>query len=260
MTLFALTRAVSPSLAECELTHLAREPIDIPRAVEQHAAYETLLGDLGATVVRVPPAPALPDAVFIEDTAIVLDEVAVITRPGAVVRRAELEGVAAALGSYRPLVSLTAPATLDGGDVFRAGQRLYVGRSSRTNDEGIEQLRRATEPYGMQVIAVEFQGCLHLKSAVTTVADDVLLVNPDWVSAACFRGFDCIAVDPREPHGANILRVGASLVYSSAYPRTAEVLGRHGFVVSTVDCSELVKAEGAVTCCSLVFNHFPAHY
>ena len=126
----AITRPVSASLAHCELTHLAREPIDVPRARAQHAAYERLLGSLGASLVRVGPAPDLPDAVFIEDTAVVLDELAVVTRPGAASRRPETDAVASVLASYRPLRTMTAPATLDGGDVLRLGRTLYVGRSA----------------------------------------------------------------------------------------------------------------------------------
>ena len=136
VTLVAITRPVSPSLAECELTHLERVPLDVATAVAQHGAYETLLQSLGAAIVRVAAAPEYPDAVFIEDMAVVLDDIAVVTRPGTLVRRGELAAVAPVLAEYRTVIAMEAPATLDGGDVLRVGRVLYVGRSSRSNDEG----------------------------------------------------------------------------------------------------------------------------
>lgn len=252
--LIAVTRPVSPSLAECELTHLERVPIDVARAVAQHADYEALLRSLGANVVQVPAAPAFPDAVFIEDTAVVLGEIAVMTRPGAAIRRGELADVASVLAEYRPVVAMEAPATLDGGDVLRVGRKLYVGRSSRTNQQGIEQLQRLLYVYEYRVVPVDFTGCLHLKSAVTAVADGVLLINPDWVPADAFPDCETIDVDEKEPFGANALRVGDDVVYSSQFPLTHERLVRRGLRVSPVDLSELAKAEGAVTCCSLIFD------
>jgi dimethylargininase len=253
----AVTRPVSPSLGECELTHLVREPIDVKRASEQHAAYEGLLRSIGATIVRVPAAPNLPDAVFVEDTAVVLNEVAVITRPGAPSRRDETAAIAKLLATYRHTVSVKAPATLDGGDVLCLGRTLYAGRSGRTNDEGIEQLESFVAPFDYRVVAVEFHGCLHLKSAVTAVDDGALLMNPAWVSASVFPRCDTLDVDPSEPYAANALRLGGVVVYPSQYPLTRDVLVRRGIRVATIDCSEFAKAEGAVTCCSLVFEHDP---
>lgn len=251
----AVTRPVSPSLARCELTHLAREPIDVARAAEQHAAYEDLLRALGATIVRAPSAPDFPDAVFVEDTAIVLDEVAVITRPGAPSRQGETVSVAPLLAAYRKVRAIAPPGTLDGGDVLRFGRTLYVGRSKRTNDPAIEQLRNLVAPFDYRVVPVEFVGCLHLKSAVTAVADDLLLTNPDWVSPDTFPRCEMLHVDPDEPYGANALHIGGTVIYPSQYPRTCELLVRRGLRVLTTDTWELAKAEGAVTCCSLVFEH-----
>ena len=252
--LIALTRAVSPSIADCELTHLSREPIDVERATAQHRAYEAVLRSLGATVVQVAPAPALPDAVFIEDTAIVLPEIAIITRPGAVVRREEVGPVAAMLAEFRPLGVLDAPATLDGGDALVVGRTIHVGRSSRTNDAGIKQLGRLVETFGYRVVGVDFTECLHLKSAATCVADGVVLVNPAWVSASVFEGCEAIEVDATEPYAANGARVGDVLMYADHSPRTRAILEARGVNVVTVPCDELAKAEGAVTCCSLLFT------
>jgi len=254
----AITRPVSASLARCELTHLAREPIDVPRARAQHAAYEKLLGSLGVSVVRADSAPELPDAVFIEDTAIVLDEIAVLTRPGAVSRREETASVAAVLASYRALRAMAAPATLDGGDVLRCGRTLYVGRSGRTNDAGIAQLGGLAAPFGYEVVPVAFSGCLHLKSAVTALADDLLLVNPEWVSPDAFPGQQALCVDEGEPYAANALRAGDAVVFPAQFPRTRARLVERGLRVAEVECDELAKAEGAVTCCCLLFEQAQA--
>lgn len=252
MAWLALTRAVSPTLADCELTHLDRTPIDVVRAEAQHAAYEAALRGLGCEVQRVPAAPDNPDAVFIEDTAVVLDELAVITRPGAESRRTEVEPVAAALAPLRPLHRIEAPGTLDGGDVLVVGSAIYVGRTRRTNDDGIAQLRAAVAPHGYRVIAVEVTGCLHLKSAATALDHDTVLCNPAWVDPAAFSPKAAALVADDEPNAANVVRVGERLLAAAAYPRTNEMLRGRGYSVVTVPADELAKAEGAVTCCSLV--------
>ena len=248
----AITREVSPAIGRCELTHLARQPIDVALARAQHAGYEECLHALGCAIRRLPAAPELPDSVFVEDCAIVLDEVAVIARPGAVSRRAETAAIEDALRPLRPIRRIDPPATLDGGDVLQVGRTLLVGLSSRTNAEAIGQLRALVEPFSYSVVAIEVRGCLHLKSAVTEVAPGTLLVNPDWIPADALRAFERLDVDPREPFGANVLRLGDALVYSSAFPRTRERLEARGLAVHVVDLSELAKAEGAVTCCSLI--------
>lgn len=250
----ALTRAVSPRLAECELTHLSRAPIDVATAHAQHHAYERLLTTLGCEVRRVQPAPELPDSVFIEDTAVVFDDVAVITRPGAASRRAEIAAVEAALTPLRPLVRIVAPAVLDGGDVCAVGRRVFVGRTTRTDDAGIGQLRAELAPFGYAVIAIAVSGCLHLKSAVTALDESTVLLNPAWVDASAFAPLDTIAVDPDEPTAANVLRIGDALVFADAYPRTRARLEARGYRVYAVPATEIAKAEGAVTCCSLVLR------
>ncbi len=164
--LTAITRQVSRSINECELSFQERQPIDVQKAIDQHIAYEQLLSDLGIRVVRLAAEPHLPDAVFVEDPAVVVDEIAVISRMGAVSRRPEARSLADALSLYRPLKLLTEPATLDGGDVMRIGQTLYVGLSARTNHDGISQLTDILRPFDYVVKPVEVIGCLHLKSAV----------------------------------------------------------------------------------------------
>lgn len=252
--LVALTRAVAPSITACELTHLRRDPIDLARAIAQHRAYEDALVAAGCHVVRLPATPDLPDSVFVEDTAIVLDELAIITRPGAEPRRAETASTAKGLARYRTVVTMTAPATLDGGDVLRIGKQLFVGASSRSNAEGVAQLEDAARRFGYRVTSVPLRGCLHLKSAVTLVRPDVLLVNPAWVDPSRLGPLQVVDVDPAEPFAANALLVGGRVIHPAAYERTRERLETHGIDVHAVDVSELAKAEGGVTCCSLVFE------
>jgi len=250
--LTAITRQVSPAIARCELTHLERVPIDASLAAAQHREYERCLGDLGCVVVSLPAEPGLPDSVFVEDTAVVVDELAVMTRPGAVSRRPEAASVARVLVPYRPVATITAPGTLDGGDVLRLGRRVLVGSSSRSNPEGVAQLRALLAPHGYTVEAVPVAGCLHLKSAVTEVALGTVLLNPAWVDPAAFAGLTRVEVEPAEPYAANALLIGRTVIFPTAFPRTAARLERAGVRLRLLDVSELAKAEGAVTCCSLI--------
>lgn len=248
----AITRAVSPTVDRCELSHVARQPIDVERAEAQHERYERCLESLGCTIVRAEPAPHLPDAVFVEDAAVVLDEVAIITRPGAASRRGETESIAVALQPYRTLRRIEAPATVDGGDVLRIGRMIYAGHSMRTNDDGIQQLGAIASEFGYAFAPIAFRGCLHLKSAVTQAGEKLLLVNPAWIDGRQFRGFEALPVDGSEPFAANILRIGGALLYSASYPRTRLQLEARGLRVESVEMSEMEKAEGGVTCCSIL--------
>lgn len=253
----ALTRAVSPRIAECELTHLEREPIDAERARAQHEAYEAALRRLGYQIRRVAPEPEHPDGVFIEDTAVVLEELAVITRPGAPSRRGEVDGVAEALAGYRPVVRVPAPATLDGGDVLVEGRTVFVGDSARTNGAAHDWIREALGPLGYAVVVVPVNGCLHLKTAVTSPAAGTFLLNPEWVPASAFGGADIVEVDPAEPHAANVLRTEAGVLVPAGAPRTRGRLEGLGVTVAEVDVTELARAEAGVTCCSVLVPDLP---
>jgi dimethylargininase len=250
--LVALTRPVPSSINRCELTHLDRNPIDLTLARKQHEAYEEALSNAGCKIERLPSEDELPDSVFVEDAAIVLDQIAIITRPGAESRRPETASVAAALREFRELRFLEAPAILDGGDVLRVGRTVFVGQSSRTNDAGFRQLSELLKPFRYSVRAVTPRGCLHLKSAVTAFADDRILLNSEWVDASLFEGLDVITVDPSEPFAANVLRIGDVVLCAAAFLRTAQRLRDEGANVRIVDVSELAKAEGALTCCSVI--------
>jgi dimethylargininase len=252
--MIALVRRPTAALVRCELTHRARQPIDVALAKRQHAAFCDVLRSVGATVVDVPPAADLPDAVFVEDTAVMLDELAVLARPGAPSRRPEVAGVAEVLRRHRPIVELPSPATLDGGDVLCIGRRLFVGLSSRTNAEGAMGLRRIAEPLGYTVREMVVERCLHLLSACSLIAADTVLVNGSWIDGGVFDGLRVIEVPASEPEAANTVRVGEAVIVSRRFPELRRVLEAHGLDVRPVDVSEFEKAEGGVSCLALLVS------
>jgi len=252
--LTAVTRAVSPAIANCELLFVPRHPIDFAKAQAQHRAYEALLENLGARVISLPAEPALPDAMFVEDPAIVLDELAVILPLGTESRRPEAASLARALAKFRKLEYITLPGTMEGGDILRIGREIFAGLSSRTNAQGIRQLEAILRPYGYEISSVRVSGCLHLKSAVTFLGRDTLLANRDWIDPKPFAEFDWMDVAPEEPHAANALAVGHTIVFPSSFPRTRARIESRGFHVVSLDISELQKAESGLTCSSLLFD------
>jgi len=254
-TLRAFTRAVSPAIADCELSFIDREPINLALAQQQHMAYVDALIEAGVDVIALPALPDLPDSVFVEDTVLLFDELAVLTRPGASSRRAEVQAIASAVHHARTTVAeIKAPGTLDGGDVLRIGKRVFVGLSQRSNQSAIDQLAASVQPFGYSVTAVPMQQCLHLKSSVTALSDDTVLINTDWVDAAYFSAYRQIRVATSEPHAANVVRLPGQILMPTGFPQTQAELLAQGFAVITVNVSELQKAEGAVTCCSVLFN------
>lgn len=250
----AITRQVSRSIQECELTYRAREPIDIGRAREQHAQYEQVLREAGLAVLSLPEEPDLPDAVFVEDTALVLNECAIVLRPGATSRRDETEAIADVLGHFRAICRVEAPACVDGGDILCLGRRIYIGLGDRTEPGAYEQIRGWLEPQGYQVQAVRANGCLHLKSAATEIGPNLVLINPEWLDPRSLGEVTCIEVDPSEENAANALLLGEIVVFPEAFPRTRARLEQAGIRVRGLAADELAKAEGALTCCSLILN------
>lgn len=250
----AFTRAVSPRLAECETTQDGR--VDVARAIGQHAAYEQALAEAGLEVRRLAPLDDFPDGVFVEDTALLLGSHAIVLRPGAPSRAGETASTAAGLaGAFT--VHRLGGGRLDGGDVLRIGDSLYVGLSSRTDKAGIRALGDLAAPLGFKVVPVRVAGGLHLKSAATFAGPDgagalILLHNPDWVSAALFADVEPVAVAAGEAYGGNVLRAGATLLAAADSPRTAEALAARGFDIVSLDISEMRKADAALTCMSLV--------
>ncbi len=250
--LLALVRPTGPELERCALTYLKRQPIDVHRAREQHAGYTAALERLGVEVVALPRLPEDPDATFVEDAAVVLDELALIPRLGSPGRRGEVESLRAALAQQRELLELRPPATLDGGDVLVIGDVVYVGQSRRTNLAAVKALAHALLDHGYMVKAVEVRSCLHLKTACTWIGDDRVLANPAWLQVGRMRGLEVVEVHPEEPFAANVLRVGETLLVSRSHPRTAERLAGLGYAVEPIEIGELEKAEAGPTCLSVL--------
>ena len=250
--MLALVREVSLQLAQCELTHLERCAIDAQRAMRQHHGYTQTLQALGCTLEWLPPLPHHPDSVFVEDTAVVMAEIAVVTRPGAAARRGETPSVAEALEQHTRVSAITEPGCLDGGDVLHIDRTVHVGASGRTNEAGVDQLARLLGPHGYRIEKVPVKGCLHLKSACSFIPPDVLLVNPAWVDPTRFGPLRLVTVAEGEPQAANALTIGGTTLVSSAYPHTRGQLEAAGVRTRVVEVSELHKAEGGLTCMSLL--------
>jgi dimethylargininase len=252
--LTAITRAVSPEINNCELGYLPRQTIDVTKAMAQHRQYEDCLRELGVAVISLPAEPGLPDCMFVEDPAVVVEEVAVMTRMGAESRRREAESLAPVLARFRPLEWLRAPATLEGGDVLPAGSNLFVGLSARTNQAGVDQLAKTLEPFGYSVQGVPVRGCLHLKSGCCAIGNRRILANRAWIETSVFEGFEIVDVPPEEPGAANVLTIGETALVPAAYPRTARMLQGMGWKVRSIDISELMKAEAGLTCSSILLE------
>ena len=252
--LTAITRAVSSSLVNCELSFIPRSPIDLERAREQHRAYELLLEKLGARVISLPEEKDLPDSMFVEDPAVVLDEIAVIFPLGTESRRQEAVSIAAELEKYRKLAYVKLPGTVEGGDVLQIGKKVFGGITRRTNPEGIRQLAVLLAAYGYEVTAIPVTGCLHLKSAVTYLGRNTLLANRSWFKPERFVGFEWVDVDPLEAHAANALQIAEAVVLPQSFPRTRKLIEARGLHVIPLDISELQKAESGLTCSSLIFR------
>jgi len=251
----AITRDISPRFSECEITHIERSPIDLQIAQAQHHGYVQALKDLGCAVLELPAEADLPDSVFVEDTAVVLPNVALLTRPGADSRKPETDSIARALAPYREIVRIESPATVDGGDVLVLGKNIFVGMSTRSNTSAIDQMNQLLGKFGYKTQGVELWDCLHLKSAVTRVDDNnTLLINRNWVDVETFDGYELIDIDPSEPFAANCLPINGSIIFPTAFPKTTSKLEGRGYRVKPVVVDELAKAEGAVTCCSLVVS------
>lgn len=253
--MLAYTRAVPSTIGRCELTHLSRQPIDVGLAIAQHELYEHALRAAGVEVTRLAAREELPDSVFVEDTAVVVDELAVLSRPGSDSRREEVESVREALASHRTVASIEAPATLDGGDVLVLDREVLVGLTPRTNLSGMQQLRALLSPFGYTVRAVPVRGCLHLKSAVTRAGERTLVANPSWFDPSLVPGWEVVPVDPREPSAGNALWLGRTTIVAEAFARTNAALARvTDSELVVVAAGELAKAEGGVTCCSIVMS------
>jgi dimethylargininase len=254
----AIIRCPSPALADGERTHMDRTPIDMDRAIAQHQAYGAALERAGFAVTTLPALDGFPDCSFVEDTALILPEVAVALHPGAASRVGEVDSIAAVFPTDRPHARIPAPNRIDGGDVLVVKKQIFVGLSARTTADGVASLAEIVLPFGYQVRGILLGAALHLKTAVTALVDDLLLYNPAWIDAAQFEGFRALAIDPAEPFAANILRLPDGIFSQAMHPQTSAIVQRAGFPVEIVDLSELAKAEAGLTCSSLLIEP-PSH-
>jgi dimethylargininase len=247
--LVGLTNAVSQGLVE------SYSAVDYPLALRQHEEYCAALAGHGVRVERLAENASSPNGCFVEDTAIVVDEVAVMTSMGAESRREEPAAMEQVLSRYREIARVSPPATIEGGDVLRLGKRLWVGVSSRTNAQGFAELERILKPFGYDLTAVNVKGGLHLKSACTALDAETFLVNPQWIDVEPLKQFKLLPVPEDEAMAANTLRVGETLFVQAGFPRTIEMV--QGFYVKTevLNISEFIKAEAGLTCLSLIFEY-----
>ena len=250
--MIALTRRPAFALVDCEVEYAPRQEIDLHLAFRQHEAYCRALRQLGVEVEILPPEEAFPDSVFIEDNAVILDELAVVSSMGIPSRRGEPELLLPVLDRHRRLVTIAPPATIEGGDVLRMGKTLYVGVSTRTNREGVVALRAIVEPLGYQVTPVGTRACLHLKTACTSLDDETVLVNPAWIDSDALGTFRLLHVPAEEPFGANVLRLPGGVLAQTSSPLTRDEIESQGFAVTCVDLGEFAKADAGLTCLSLL--------
>lgn len=248
----ALVRAPGPRLAEGIVTHIERQPVDLGRAVDQHAAYCRALAAAGWAVVEVEPADDCPDSVFVEDTVVVCDGLAVLTRPGAPARRPEVAGTEAAVrGLGLDIARVEPPGTVDGGDILEVGATVYAGVGGRTDADGVRQLRDHLAPLGRTVVPVPMRGVLHLKSAVTALPDGTLLGLPDHIDGTVLPGLRQL----EEQAGSHVVPLGSDRVLIAASaPQTREWIAELGYSPVVVDISEFEKLEGCVTCLNVLVD------
>jgi dimethylargininase len=245
----ALTREVPDSFANALCARAPAVPIDIVTARAQHAVYRSTLASLGIDVKTLPPEHALADSCFVEDTAVVVNGVALITRPGAPSRQAEPVRVAEAFAKLER-VYMQAPATLDGGDCMRVGDRIYVGRSGRTNEAGITELQRV---FGNVVVIDMPRHVLHLKCVCAPLGNDRITLADDTIPASSFGSVDIVRVPGDEAYAANVLAVGSSVLVAAGFPRTRDAIADAGFSPIEMHTSEFRKADGALTCLSIMY-------
>ncbi|MDH3494964.1 MAG: arginine deiminase-related protein [Acidobacteriota bacterium] len=248
----AITRKPAVSVSNCELTFLKREPVDYKIALSQHDAYERILEKLGCRVISLPAKEDYPDSVFVEDTAVILPEVAVLMSPGAESRRGEVDLIEPLLAKYRETVRIQPPAYIDGGDVLTIGKKVFVGQSTRTNGAGVMALREIVRRFGYSVFPVKVTGALHLKSACAALDDKTLLVNPEWLDVSHFKEFRILEV--REPFASDCLHIEETIVLDESFVETIRLVRKSGFKVETIDVSEFGKMEAGLTCLSLIFD------
>lgn len=251
----ALMGGVSRTINNCELTYRQREKIDYHKACEQLEEYKHVLSRLNVELIELGSIDTYPDCCFVQDTAVVLDEICVIASMGAPSRAGETKAVEQLISEYRPIRRILAPATLDGGDVVQVGNRLFVGLSKRTNARGIAQLKDLVEPFGYAVTPVNITGGLHLTTGCGVVNDETVILNPRWLDATAFKGLRQLYVHEEEPWAANTIRIRTTVCVEAHSPKTIDQIQPYVGNVEILDISEFRKAEGSLSCLSLIFNN-----
>ena len=250
----AITRGVSPNMDKCELTYRSREQIDFQKAVVQLEQYCDLLRTWEVELLTIPGSITYPDCCFVQDTAVVLDEVCVIASMGARSRSGEVSEVETIVSPFRKVKRILPPATLDGGDVVQIGKRIFVGQSKRTNALGVEALSSVVASYGYTVVPVTVDGGLHLTTGCGVIDDETVLLNPRWLDATAFKGLRRLHVPEEEPWAANTIRVNEFVCLEEGAPRTIDLVQPYARSIETLDISEFRKAEGSLSCLSLIFR------
>lgn len=250
----AITRGVSSNIGACELTYRSRENIDFVKAAVQLEQYCDLLRKWDVNLLTIPASDTYPDCCFVQDTAVILDEVCVVASMGAITRQGEVSEVERLVSPFRRVRRILPPATLDGGDLVQVGRRLFVGLSTRTNARGIVALERIVEPFGYTVVPVSVNGGLHLTTGCGVINDETVLLNPRWLDARAFRGLRQLHVSEEEPWAANTIRVEDSVCLEEKAPRTIDLVQPYVSTIDTLDISEFRKAEGSLSCLSLIFR------
>ncbi len=253
MITHALLRRPAPTVAD-GLTTVDEGRPEVARTLEQFEAYAAALRDAGVEVTVLDPLPDHPDAHFVEDVAVVTPAVIVRTRPGAPARRGEIDAVGEALQRFGSVVDIEAPGTLDGGDVLTVGDRVFVGLSERTNEEGVRQLGAIVEPQGFSCVTVPVGLGLHLKSSVNTVSDDMLVLTAEFADVPAFAEFERVVVPDGEEYAANVLRVNDRVLVPAGYPAMAGRLRARGLEIVELAMSEFRKMDGGLTCLSVRFG------
>ncbi len=248
----AILRTPGPDFADGLTTAQLGRP-ELPLMLEQHRAYAEALRSLGLSVEILDPLPGFPDAYFVEDAAVVTPGLGALTRPGALARRGEEEAMEAPLSRHRALARVQAPGTLDGGDVMIAGKQLFVGLTERTNEAGARQLGELLAPQGYELRMVPVGEGLHLKSSVNVVAEGVLLMTAALAGEAHFSGFRRLVVEDADAYATNTLLINGTLLTPMGYPRVRSLLEPLGQPILELDCSEMRKMDGGLSCLSLRF-------
>lgn len=252
--LIGFTHAVSPNIPSCEITFIDRAQINYELAVRQHDEYCAVLKKCGVVVKRLSANLSYPDSCFVEDTAIVLDELAIVTSMGTASRRGETAAIEAELSKYREIAQIQLPAMIEGGDVLQVGRKLFVGLSSRTNAQGIKELSRITEPLGYSLSPVNIKSSLHFKTACSAINDETLLVNPNWIDLEPFKGFNVLFTPDDESWAANTLRISDITCLQAGFPKTVELVERLHHRIEILDISEFRKAEAGISCLSIILQ------